>query len=851
MKNKKMDRKWFGLLSVALMLWTSCTESPIESESTGLSAKMIFNVASPITRAGSETEVTRMDILFFQNGILEKVAKNITSFTSTSDGKTMINVGFPTKGTRDAYFVVNMDETAWIDALQPGTTTEDNLKIIETKVLKQMAVSPFVMSGIKRGIVISDTPTPIQCTLTRTVARIDVKVVAEAGFTLTEARLINAKKTATVFSPGTPGTGEVGNLNLVGMVNNVVTLYTYENSANDAATATTVEVTGSVNNMPITYVVDFSGVDKQPIAINRNTHYTVSIGKVQNNEIDVTVTVKDWLLGADINYDYEGSKPVTEVHIDPIVGTYNEGGNTIDLKWLKGSFAIKTLANAECGVEIIPSDWLTLAPQTKAVTGIAGEFVFQISRNPSSATRKATIRVFNKLRTEQQQTFVVTQEKGTQGSKALVLCVGDDFVHGSKILSRPKNNLSAQIGYLLEDQFEVRGFGVEGATASKSGSKSYMSTTEYGNSLKETPDYVVILLGTNDTKAGNASNIGTYKADLLELVNSYKKLGRGPCVILAKPPRCFATSGDYVGTNNLLVNRVIPDIEAVAEETGAEIVDYYSLFSAAGSKYFADGIYPTSLGYEDMGLATYTAITGLGFDESLKPLGKWINPATKPRPSGAYSEQAGWTTGSDWHIVADEITTVLQNRTLKLLLLGNSITQHFGGPTRKKITTFSAKAGIDFFFGNNWDQAGISGDRTQQLLWRLKNGHYDRCNPEKVVITIGVNNIVGGRQTGEDTAEGVYACAVEAAKLFPRAKIELYGTLPTGLNPTDPTRIRHNDLHAKLATMPMPPNVRYMNLTSTFTNADGTLKQDFYNSDYLHLTSAGYAAWIPIVVRDQ
>lgn len=62
--------------------------------------------------------------------------------------------------------------------------------------------------------------------------------------------------------------------------------------------------------------------------------------------------------------------------------------------------------------------------------------------------------------------------------------------------------------------------------------------------------------------------------------------------------------------------------------------------------------------------------------------------------------------------VAQDIETTLNERKLKLLLLGNSITQGWGG-MRKLVSYKPGKQAMDDALGQgNWESAGISGDRT-------------------------------------------------------------------------------------------------------------------------------------------
>ena len=77
----------------------------------------------------------------------------------------------------------------------------------------------------------------------------------------------------------------------------------------------------------------------------------------------------------------------------------------------------------------------------------------------------------------------------------------------------------------------------------------------------------------------------------------------------------------------------------------------------------------------------------------------------------------------------------------QLLFLGDSITAGWGGNGKAIWTqTFAEWEPVNF---------GIGGDRTQHVLWRIKNGELDGIKPKVAVLMIGTNNV------GGDAAEGI------------------------------------------------------------------------------------------------
>ena len=232
----------------------------------------------------------------------------------------------------------------------------------------------------------------------------------------------------------------------------------------------------------------------------------------------------------------------------------------------------------------------------------------------------------------------------------------------------------------------------------------------------------------------------------------------------------------------------------------------------------------------------------------LKATGYYRNPCTHAVPGNEYRSGAGWTQGSDWHSVAEDITKTLEGKQLKLLLLGNSITQGWGG-NRKAVAGKPGKQAMDQALGANlWESAGISGDRTQNLLWRIQNGNYNTCHPQNAVITIGINNLLGGADSPEDVAEGIIAVAKEAKKQLPDTRIILFGPLPSGKEGNSAIRIKCNRIHEILNRTKIK-GVEYINPTSWFTQPDGSMTPGLYGGDYIHLTGDGYKVWATEIVK--
>lgn len=225
----------------------------------------------------------------------------------------------------------------------------------------------------------------------------------------------------------------------------------------------------------------------------------------------------------------------------------------------------------------------------------------------------------------------------------------------------------------------------------------------------------------------------------------------------------------------------------------------------------------------------------------LKATGLYINPCTRPVCGNEYRSGAGWAEGAEWHRVAQDIDETLAGRRLTWLWLGNSITQGLGG-NRKCVTYKIGKDAADKALGTDrWETAGISGDRTENLLWRIEQGGYDACQPDEVVVAIGVNNLIAG-DDAEDVAQGIRAVALAAKKHFGQARIHVLGLLPAGHHASNPIRRKYGEIHRLLKQMKWD-GMHYVDPTTWFTDNDGRLRAELYAADGIHLTPAGYEVW--------
>ncbi|MGY0426222.1 MAG: GDSL-type esterase/lipase family protein, partial [Polaribacter sp.] len=221
-----------------------------------------------------------------------------------------------------------------------------------------------------------------------------------------------------------------------------------------------------------------------------------------------------------------------------------------------------------------------------------------------------------------------------------------------------------------------------------------------------------------------------------------------------------------------------------------------------------------------------------------------LNLAKVPASSGEYRSGAGWSKGTDWWTQAFDIDLICKNSgKADILFVGNSITQGWGGGRPHVLYTPGKKALDTYFKGMKVIGAGISGDRTQQVLWRLKNGTYQACNPDYIVLTIGVNNFLNNDSAAE-ISEGIKEIVNRMQQKFSKTThILLFGPLPTGIKPTTNRRKKYQAIHKSIKSLAKASNITYCNPIAYMTDQKGFLNLNLYKGDGIHLKVKGYMVW--------
>ena len=199
---------------------------------------------------------------------------------------------------------------------------------------------------------------------------------------------------------------------------------------------------------------------------------------------------------------------------------------------------------------------------------------------------------------------------------------------------------------------------------------------------------------------------------------------------------------------------------------------------------------------------------------------KNAKPSTEiaaPNGESRYTS-AGWGNRS-WYDQFEDGRRAASKPDAKLVLLGDSITQGFGGPDRQ-VYGGGAAAYATYLAPLHAANLGISGDRTQHVLWRVENGAIDQTSAKVIAVMIGINNYPDDTPT--DVQKGIQAIVKAIRRHAPKAKIVVQPIMPSGMTATEPMRLWSNELNARLAKTRWSRNVFVFAPHDYLLNADGS-----------------------------
>lgn len=211
-----------------------------------------------------------------------------------------------------------------------------------------------------------------------------------------------------------------------------------------------------------------------------------------------------------------------------------------------------------------------------------------------------------------------------------------------------------------------------------------------------------------------------------------------------------------------------------------------------------------------------------------------VEQSTKPLAIIPNVQTAEWAQ-KWWMPRHEEKLTTVANTDVDLLFIGDSITHSWENKNGKEIWD-------EFYADRKAANLGFSGDRTEQVIWRLQHGEVEGLSPKLVVLMIGTNNTGHRQDPPKETVLGIEYIIKELRERLPASRILLLAVFPRAATPDDELRQLNSEINSMLPLLADDKNVFFLDINEAFLDQKGNLSKDIM-PDLLHPNARGYRIW--------
>jgi beta-glucosidase len=176
---------------------------------------------------------------------------------------------------------------------------------------------------------------------------------------------------------------------------------------------------------------------------------------------------------------------------------------------------------------------------------------------------------------------------------------------------------------------------------------------------------------------------------------------------------------------------------------------------------------------------------------------------------------------------------------IDLVFIGDSITQGLERPG-------SAKIVAEAFPGKTILNLGYNADKTENVLWRLRNGEIDGLSPEAVILMIGTNNAAHRRESPQVTSKAIDRIIGDLRAQLPKSKIILLSIFPRTDGPSLTLQQINQQTNALLPSLSDGKTIFHLDLNQVFLDANGQVPEEIL-PDQLHPSDKGNGLWIQVL----
>ena len=183
-----------------------------------------------------------------------------------------------------------------------------------------------------------------------------------------------------------------------------------------------------------------------------------------------------------------------------------------------------------------------------------------------------------------------------------------------------------------------------------------------------------------------------------------------------------------------------------------------------------------------------------------------------------------------WYEKHEKLVAIAAGSLSSVLLIGDSLVNGLARYHRVWSRYFKPLRALNF---------GVGGDRTQHVLWRIKNGEIP-LNLQVAFVHCGTNNL--DRDNPDEIRDGIASIVYTIQERKPNANFIVSGLLPRDQETSfrrDKIKLVNQKLR-KWCQSGKVRNVHYLKPDKDWTEPDGRLVERYYFTDFLHLVEEGY-----------
>ena len=367
------------------------------------------------------------------------------------------------------------------------------------------------------------------------------------------------------------------------------------------------------------------------------------------------------------------------------------------------------------------------------------------------------------------------------------------------------------------------------------------------------PKVAIVLIGTNNTDRHNQTAEQTESGIDAVVGDLEQRLPQTKILLLGILPTDISASKTE---RDLAVNRYLA--MCYAENPRVMYLDIASVFlknGAVDASLFYDPrdpqtrrkpLHPDTRGQRFMAEAIEPTLAKLMADAPRIPLVQMTDINTALIPVGRLEIDS-----YDWYARHHAELELAIKFNPKVVLIGDSITHFWGGaPASSPVNGPTAWKRV--FGSMRVINMGFGWDRTQNVLWRLRQGELDGLSPEWVVLAIGTNNLTGTSNaranSPREIVDGIEEICREIHTKSPASHILLMAILPRGASATNPLRPRIIETNRLLSErFGAGGYVTFLDFGSRFLMPDGSIPARLM-PDGTHPSDEGYQFWADALI---